>query len=38
MAVSELDFDYEGYARDNFARLHAIAEDASFEARLSGRA
>jgi thiamine kinase-like enzyme len=35
MAVSELDFDYEGYARDNFGRLHAIADDPDFERGLA---
>jgi thiamine kinase-like enzyme len=29
--ISELDFDFKGYATDNFERLRAIAADPSFE-------
>ena len=33
-AVSELDFDFEGYAREHFERLAAIAADRDFQAAL----
>ena len=33
-AVSELDFDFEGYAREHFERLDAIAADPEFGAAL----
>ena len=33
LAVSEMDFDYERYARENFDRLHAIAGDDEFGRR-----
>jgi hypothetical protein len=33
-AVSELDFDFEGYAREHFERLEAIAADPEFQAAL----
>jgi hypothetical protein len=33
-AVSELDFDFEGYAREHFERLEGTAADPEFEAAL----
>jgi hypothetical protein len=33
-AVSELDFDFEGYARDHFERLRRTAESDAFRAAL----
>jgi thiamine kinase-like enzyme len=33
-AVSELDFDFEGYARKHFERLESAAADSSFDERL----
>jgi thiamine kinase-like enzyme len=33
-AVSELDFDFEGYAAEHFARLHRTAESPAFRAAL----
>jgi thiamine kinase-like enzyme len=33
--ISELDFDFAGYAAKHFARLHATAADPVFEADLS---
>ena len=36
-AVSELDFDFEGYARDHFARLERTAADPTFREALEHR-
>ena len=33
-AVSDIDFDFDDYARRHFARLTAAGEDPRFEARL----
>jgi hypothetical protein len=33
--ISELDFDFVTYARDNFERLHAIAADPAFDGWLA---
>jgi thiamine kinase-like enzyme len=35
-AISELDFDFEGYAEEQFGRIAAIAEEPAFEAALNG--
>ena len=35
MAVSELDFDFEGYADEHFARLERTAADPAFQAALA---
>jgi thiamine kinase-like enzyme len=36
-AVSELDFDFAGYADEHFARLERTAAEPSFQAALAGR-
>jgi thiamine kinase-like enzyme len=37
-AVSELDFDFDGYAREHFERLDRTAAEPAFQAGLHGRA
>jgi len=33
-AISELDFDFDGYARDHFERLRRTADSSAFQAAL----
>jgi thiamine kinase-like enzyme len=35
-AVSELDFDFDGYAEDHFSRISALAAEPAFDAALAG--